>query len=109
MKTKKNIMEKFHCAIAAEAYAAARFARYGYDVSVQYGANQPEYDLVIAKGHNMLKVNVKGTQQSAWFFVANKKGKQRKTRHGMIKDWFRKHKSNTIYCLVQFRDTEQNQ
>ena len=29
----------WHVGVAAEAYAAALFARYGYDVSVQYGAN----------------------------------------------------------------------
>jgi len=37
-------------ATAAEAIAAAQFARLGYDVSVQYGANQPEYDLIISMG-----------------------------------------------------------
>ena len=36
-------------AVAAEAFAAAQFARLGFDVSVQYGANQPEYDLLSAK------------------------------------------------------------
>ena len=36
----------WHVGVAAEAFAAALFARYGYDVSVQYGANQPEYDLI---------------------------------------------------------------
>jgi hypothetical protein len=35
---------------AAEAIAAALFARSGCDVSVQYGANQPEYDFMVAKG-----------------------------------------------------------
>jgi hypothetical protein len=31
----------WHVSVAAEAIAAALFARCGYDVSVQYGANQP--------------------------------------------------------------------
>jgi len=39
------------------------FARLGYDVSVQYGANQPEYDLIITKGERILKVSVKGSQE----------------------------------------------
>jgi hypothetical protein len=34
---------KWHIATAAEAIAAAQFARFGYDVSVQYGANQAAY------------------------------------------------------------------
>jgi hypothetical protein len=45
----------WHVATAAEAIAAAQFARSGYDVSVQYGANQPEYDLMITDGDKFLK------------------------------------------------------
>jgi hypothetical protein len=51
-----------HVATATETIAAAQFARAGYDVSVQYGANQPEYDLMIADSERFLKVSVKGTQ-----------------------------------------------
>ena len=40
-------VKAFHIGVAAEAFAAAQFARCGLDVSVQYGANQPEYDLMI--------------------------------------------------------------
>lgn len=46
-------MEKvssWHVGIAAEAFAAAQFTRFGVDVSVQYGANQPEYDLIATRG-----------------------------------------------------------
>lgn len=42
-----------HVGVSAEAYAAALFARCGYDVSVQYGANQPEYDLIAVSGDLM--------------------------------------------------------
>ncbi len=35
-------MDSYHVAVAAEAFAAGLFARCGLDVSVQYGANQPE-------------------------------------------------------------------
>ena len=42
----QNKMKTFHVGISAEAFAAALFAHAGYDVSVQYGANQPEYDLI---------------------------------------------------------------
>ena len=38
------------CEIAAEAYAASLLAQAGYDVLVQYGANQPHYDLVANNG-----------------------------------------------------------
>lgn len=39
----------WHVSVAAESITAALFAQCGYDVSVQYGANQPEYDLMVAK------------------------------------------------------------
>ena len=50
----------------AEAVVTALFARCGYDVSVQYGADQPEYDLMVAKGEKMLKISVKGSQDGSW-------------------------------------------
>ena len=42
-------MNQWHVATAAEAIAAGKFARCGWDVSVKYGANQPEYDLLVVK------------------------------------------------------------
>lgn len=53
-------------ATAAEAFTAAQFSRCGWDVSVQYGANQPEYDLVAVDGDRMLKVSVKGSKDGPW-------------------------------------------
>lgn len=43
-------MTQYHVAVAAEAFAAGLFAQAGWDVLVQYGANQPQYDLVITRG-----------------------------------------------------------
>jgi len=48
-------MENIHqypVGVAAEAFAAGLLApdQAGCDVSVQYGANQPEYDLIAVKG-----------------------------------------------------------
>ena len=68
-------MTSWHVGVAAEAYAAALFARFGYDVSVQYGANQPEYDLIAVSGDKMLKISVKGSQDGGWGLTQNyKKG-----------------------------------
>lgn len=53
-------------ATAAEAFAAAQLARCGWDVSVQYGANQPEYDLVAVDGERVLKISVKGSKDGGW-------------------------------------------
>lgn len=44
----------YNIGIAAQAVAAAQFARCGFGVSVQYAANQPEYDLIVAKGDTLL-------------------------------------------------------
>jgi len=45
-----SIKSSWHVATAAEAVVAAQFARLGFDISVQYGANQPEYDLMVDDG-----------------------------------------------------------
>jgi len=61
-------VSSWHIGVAAEAFVAAQFARYGIDVSVQYGANQPEYDLIASKRETdqMLKISVKGSQDGSW-------------------------------------------
>ncbi|WP_207650015.1 hypothetical protein [Desulfosporosinus lacus] len=83
------------------------FARCGYDVSVQYGANQPEYDLMIAKGEKILKISVKGSQDGGWGLTQNyKKGLD---YHQAVDKWFEKHKSKTIFCFVQFKNTALNE
>src|SRR6266511_3200443 len=55
-------VSSWHIGVAAEAYTAGLFARCGFDVSVQYGANQPEYDLVIVKDDKVLKISLKGSR-----------------------------------------------
>jgi hypothetical protein len=87
-------------AIAAEAIAAAQFARCGFDVSIQYGANQPEYDLIVAKGEQLLKVSVKGSQDGSWGLTQSLLKKA--DYHGAVDAWLRRHGSRTIFCLVQF-------
>ncbi len=42
MKKDKNEFTSWHVGVAAEAIAAAQFARCGIAVSVQYGADQPD-------------------------------------------------------------------
>lgn len=88
-------------ATAAEAIAAAQFARCGWDVSVQYGANQPEYDLVAVDGDNVLKVSVKGSKDGGWgltqSYLANA------DYHGAVDEWLKKHLRKTVFCLVQFK------
>lgn len=88
-------------ATAAEAFAAAQFARCGWDVSVQYGANQPEYDLVAVDRDKMLKVSVKGSKDGGWGLTQSHI--RNADYHGAADTWLEKHSSKTVFCLVQFK------
>ncbi len=98
----------WHISVAAEGIAAAQFARCGFDVSVQYGADQPEYDLIVAKGDQLLKVSVKGSQDWGWGLTqgflkqATKQSGTKADYQGAIDLWLERHKKKTVFCLVQF-------
>lgn len=90
-------------ATASEAFAAAQFARCGWDVSIQYGANQPEYDLVAVDGDRMLKVSVKGSKDGSWGLTQGHLKKGSADYHGAIEVWLARHTRLTVLCLVQFK------
>lgn len=93
----------WHVGVAAEAFAAAQFAKFRYDVSVQYGANQPEYDLIASSGDKILKISVKGSQDGGWGLT--QKYKKGCDYHEAIQKWLENHHKKTIFCLVQFQGT----
>jgi hypothetical protein len=97
----------WHVGVAAEAIAAALFARCGLDVSVQYGANQPEYDLIIASGEQMLKVSVKGSKDGSWGLTQSYL--KEADYQGAIKAWLSRHRPKTIFCFVQFKGVAEEQ
>lgn len=99
-----NKTKAWHIAVAAEAIAAAQFARCGCDVSVQYGADQLEYDLIVAKGDRMLKVSVKGSQDGGWGLTQSFLKKA--DYHGAIDTWLKRHGSRTVFCFVQFEGVD---
>ena len=104
-----NSMNKFtswHVGISAEAYTAALFSRCGYDVSVQYCANQPEYDLIAVSGDLILKISVKGSKDGSWGLT--QKYLKNADYHAATKAWLESHHKGTIFCLVQFKDTSIN-
>jgi hypothetical protein len=98
-----NGVGSWHISVAAEAVAAALFARCGLDVSVQYGANQPEYDLMVARGEHILKVSVKGSRDGSWGLTQSHLEPGKADYHGAIKTWLERHKPRTIFCFVQFK------
>ena len=77
------------CEIAAESYAACLLAQAGYDVLVQYGANQPQYDLVAVKGKRFLPVSVKGSQDGGWMLSVKFK-EEGISYHDAIDRWLRR-------------------
>ena len=100
-------MNQWQVSVAAEAVTAALFARAGYDVSVQYGANQPEYDLMVAKGNKMLKISVKGSQDGGWGLTQSQMSDG--NYYAAADAWCSKHKPHTIVCLVQFKNVPINE
>jgi hypothetical protein len=89
----------------AEAVAAAQFARFGFDVSVQYGAGQSEYDLMIIDGEKFLKTSAKGSSDEAWSLTQSELAKLGNTDyHGAADAWLKMPKCRTALCFVQFKD-----
>jgi hypothetical protein len=105
--TMRTKLKSWHIGIAAEAFAAAQFARCGYDVSVQYGANQPEYDLMVARSDQLLKVSVKGSQDGGWGLTQSHI--KNADYHGAIDTWLKRHGARTALCFVQFKDVALNE
>ena len=93
------------CEIAAESYTAYLLARCGYDVLVQYGANQPQYDLVAVKGKRIRTISVKGSQDGGWM-IAVKYVKEGVNYHTAIDMWLQAQREDLIYVFVQFLRVE---
>lgn len=100
-------ISSWHVSVVAEAFAAALFARCGYDVSVQYGANQPEYDLIVAAGERILKISVKGSQDGGWGLTQSHM--KDRDYHGAIDAWEKRHKPRTVLCFVQLQGVTLNE
>ena len=88
-------LSQYHIGVAAEAFAAGLLAHAGCDVSVQYGANQPGYDLIVVKDDKTLRVSVKGSQDGAWgltqSYIKNA------DYHGASDIWLSKHRNKRIW------------
>ena len=70
---------------------------------MQYGANQPEYDLVAVDGDRTLKVSVKGSQDGSWGLTQSLI--KNADYHGAADKWLAKHGRKTVFCFVQFKGT----
>ena len=105
-----NIMSKmtsYQVQVAAEAYAAGALAHAGFNVSVQYTANQPEYDLLVEKKERVLKIQVKGSQDGAWGLTQSLM--KNRDYHGAADKWFKRQGKKTVFILVQFKGVKPGQ
>ena len=92
------------CEIAAESYTACLLARSGYDVLVQYGPNQPHFDLMAVKGERKLPISVKGSQDGGWMLGTT--FKRGVTYHIAIDRWLAAQRSDVVYIFVGFINVE---
>lgn len=94
-------MTQRQCEIAAESYAACLLAQAGYDVLVQYGAHQPQYDLVAVKGNRMLRISVKGSQDGGWMLAVRHK-QEGVNYHEAADRWLAAQRKDVVFIFVQF-------
>jgi hypothetical protein len=94
-------ISSYHVGVSAEAFVAAQFARCDCDVLVQYGANQPEYDLVISRGLKLIKVSVKGSQDGGWGLTQSYL--KEANYYQAVDHWLAKHGIAILFCFVQFK------
>jgi hypothetical protein len=93
-------MTSYQVAVAAEAYATCLLAQGGCEVSVQYGANQPGYDLIAVQGSVALRVSIKGSQDGGWGL--NQSYKAGKSYADAAEQWCADQDPRVVFCLVQF-------
>jgi hypothetical protein len=90
------------CEVAAESHTASLLARSGYDVLVQYGANQPNYDLMADKEGRKLPISVKGSQDGGWMLAVKYK-KEGVSYAVAAEKWLAAQRKDVLYVFVQFR------
>jgi hypothetical protein len=65
---------------------------------VQYGANQPGYDLVVSDGDNTLHLSVKGSTNGWWVLTTKDKNG---TYQEALDKWIGQN-GRFVFCLMQF-------
>jgi Holliday junction resolvase-like predicted endonuclease len=96
-----NRMTKHQVDVAAESLAASLLSQAGYEVFVQYGANQPGFDLVAIREKRTLRVSVKGTQVKGWCFSGGDKEKGITYAEAADK-WLTRQNIELVFVFVQF-------
>jgi len=95
-------MNKHQTAVAAEAFAAGVLAHSALSVFVQYGANQPGYDLLVSDGNDSVMVSVKGSTDGWWVLAV----KDKTDTYQEVLDRWVSANCRYAFCLVQFSGVE---
>lgn len=98
-------MNRHQVSVAAEAHAAAVFAQAGYSVFVQYGANQPGYDLAVSNDHKTILVSVKGSSNGGWILTTKKEDG---TYLSALQEWESKN-APYVFFYAQYRGVDVGQ
>jgi hypothetical protein len=93
-------MTPYQVNVAAEAFAVVVMSQAGYDVAMQYGTTQPDWDVIATKGERMLKLQVKGSQDGGWGLFQNYI--REANYHRALDEWLAAQKQDIVYFLVQF-------
>ena len=93
-------MTPYQVNVAAEAFVAVALSQAGYDVAMQYGTTQPDWDILATKGLRTLKLQVKGSQDGGWGLF---QGYKKDTDYfGALDAWAADQLDDIVYVFVQF-------
>lgn len=95
-------MTPYQVNVAAEAFAAAAMSVAGYDVAMQYGTTQPDWDILATKNGRTLKLQVKGSQTGGWGLFAGHI--QNADYHGALDAWLKKQIPDVVYFFAQYKE-----
>ena len=95
-------MTPYQVNVAAEAFTAVAMSQAGYDVAMQYGTTQPDWDILATKAQRTLKLQVKGSQDGGWgLFQSYIKNAD---YHGALDAWAKVQLPEVVYFFVQFKN-----
>lgn len=93
-------MTPYQVNVGAEAFAAVVLSQAGYDVAMQHGTTQPDWDILATKGARTLKLQVKGSQDGGWGLFQSYI--QNADYHAALASWAAAQLPDIVYFLVQF-------
>src|SRR5215216_5015859 len=93
-------MTPYQVNVAAEAFTAMTMSQAGYDVAMQYGTTQPNWDILATRSQRILKLQVKGSQDGGWGIFQGYL--QNADYHGALDAWAAAQLADIVYFFVQF-------